>query len=200
MSVKRMKREKYPNEIIVQMRNFYRSLSEKDRRRYAAVEAVKFGYGGITYICEVLECDQSIVSRGIKELKEELPEKESNIRLSGGGRKSVLAVTKGLDEAFLAVLKEHTAGSPTDETVKWTNLSRGEIAVRLKERGFNFSVTVVDQLLEKHNFRPRKAFKVESCKQTIENRDEQFKNIESLKEQYHKEGNPVMSMDVKKKK
>ncbi|MGD9733295.1 MAG: hypothetical protein AB7U45_14045 [Desulfamplus sp.] len=81
-----MKREKYPNEIIVQMRNFYRSLSEKDRRRYAAVEAVKFGYGGITYICELLGCDQSIVSRGIKELKEELPEKESSIRRSGAGQ------------------------------------------------------------------------------------------------------------------
>ncbi len=194
-----MKKEKYPNAIIVQMRNFYSSLSEKDRRRYAAVEAIKFGYGGITYICKILDCDQGIVSRGIKELKEELPAKESNIRLSGGGRKSVLAVTEGLDKAFLEVLKEHTAGSPTDETVKWTNLSRGEIANRLKDHGFDFSVTVIDQLLEKHDFRPRKAFKVESCKQNIENRDEQFKNIESLKEQYHKEGNPVMSMDVKKK-
>ena len=109
-----MKKEKYPNEIIVQMRNFYSSLSEKDRRRYAAVEAIKFGYGGITYICKILDCDQGIVSRGIKELKEELPAKESNIRLSGGGRKSVLAVTEGLDKAFLEVLKEHTVGSPTD--------------------------------------------------------------------------------------
>ncbi len=72
-----MKREKYSNEIILQMRNFYRSLSEKDRRRYAAVESIKFGYGGITYICKVLGCDQGIVSRGIKELKEELPEKEA---------------------------------------------------------------------------------------------------------------------------
>ena len=194
-----MTKEKYPNDIIIQMRNFYKSLSEKDRRRYAAVEAIKFGYGGISYICKVLECDQGIVSRGIKELKEELPEKEINIRRSGGGRKSVLEVTEGLDEAFLEVLKDNTAGSPIDETVKWTNLSRAAIADRLKERGFNFSVTVVDQLLEKHKFRSRKAFKVESCKHGIGNRDEQFKNIESLKAQYQEQGNPVMSMDVKKK-
>ena len=86
-----------------------------------------------------------------------------------------------------------------DEAIKWTNLKRGEISEKLKEHGFSVSVTVVDQLLEKHNFRSRKAFKVEAGKKSIPNRDEQFKNIERLKEEYRAQGNPVMSMDVKKK-
>jgi hypothetical protein len=60
-------------------------------------------------------------------------------------------------------------------------------------------VTVVDQLLEKHDFRPRQAFKSEAGKQNIPHRDEQFRNIERLKEEYQAQGNPVMSMDVKKK-
>ena len=49
-----MKIKAYSPETEARMRNFYGSLSEKDRRRYAAVEAAKLGYGGITYICGVL--------------------------------------------------------------------------------------------------------------------------------------------------
>ena len=195
--MKRMKA--YSPETEAQMRNFYGSLSEKDRRRYAAVEAAKLGYGGITYICGVLQCNIDRVRRGIDELKQPLPEKEERIRRPGGGRKSVLSTAIGLDEAFLAVLKDHTAGSPVDGSVKWTNLKRGEIAERLKKHGFTVSVTVVDQLLEKHNFRPRQAFKAEAGKKNIPDRDEQFENIERLKEEYRAKGNPVMSMDVKKK-
>lgn len=194
-----MKIQAVSNEIEAHMRNFYRSLSEKDRRRYAAVEATKLGYGGITYICSVLQCNAGTVTRGVQDLQESLPEKEPGIRQPGGGRKSVLATTDGLDEAFLTILRDHTAGSPMDETVSFPNLSRGEIAEKLREQGVPISVTVVDQLLSTHDYRPRQAFKVEAGKKNIPNRDEQFNNIERLKEEYHANGNPVMSMDVKKK-
>ncbi len=76
----------------------------------------------------------------------------------------MLSTATGIDEAFLVILENHTAGSPMDETIKWTNLSRPAIAEKLKEQGFSVSVTVVDQLLKKHNFRPRQAFKVEAGK------------------------------------
>ena len=111
-----------------------------------------------------------------------------------------MATTEGLDHAFLEALKNHTAGSPMDETIKWTNLSRPAITEKLKEQGFSVSVTVVDQLLKKHHFRPRQAFKTEAGKKNIPYRDEQFKNIERLKQEYHTLGNPVLSMDVKKKR
>jgi len=194
-----MRIQAYTPEVEAQMCNFYNSLSEKDRRRYAAIEALKLEYGGITYICRILQCDPGTISHGIKELNDPLPEKEQNIRKPGGGRKSTLSVMDGLDNAFLEVLRNHTAGSPMDDTIKWTNLNRGEIADKLTEQGFPVSVTVVDQLLEKHHFRSRQAFKSEAGKQNIPHRDEQFKNIERLKEEYHAQGNPVMSMDVKKK-
>lgn len=48
----------YSAEIEVQMQCYYQSLSEKDRRRYAGIEAVKLGHGGIAYISRVLGCDQ----------------------------------------------------------------------------------------------------------------------------------------------
>jgi len=194
-----MKIEPYSPEVEAQMRNFYQSLSEKDRRRYAAIEAKKLGYGGVSYICRVLQCNDRTITRGMRELETTLPENEKRIRLQGGGRKATLATTPEIDEAFQHILEEHTAGSPMDETVKWTNLTREEIAAHLQTEGFSVSVTVVDQLLDKHNYRRRQAFKTETGKQ-IPQRDEQFQNIATLKQQYHEEGNPVMSMDVKKKK
>ena len=181
------------------MLNFYRSLSEKDRRRYAAVEVSKSGRGGVAYIRQVLQCDDRTISRGRQELMTGLSNQSERIRQSGGGRKSVLAEMKGLDEAFLAVIANHTAGSPMDETIKWTNLSRPAIAEQLKVQGFPVSVTVVDQLLAKHYFRSRQAFKAEAGKQHIPHRDEQFKKIDSLKKDYKDAGNPVLSMDVKKR-
>ncbi len=194
-----MKINPYSPEIEATMRDFYQSLSEKDRRRYAAIEAKKLGYGGISYICRVLQCNDRTIARGMDEL-EKLPAKaEKRIRLFGGGRKTVIAQQSGLDAAFLHVLENHTAGSPMDETLKWTNLTREDIATRLQEEGFAVSVTVVDQLLVKHNFRRRQAFKAEAGQQVAQ-RDEQFQNIASLKQQYHEHGNPVMSMDVKKKR
>lgn len=191
--------KKYPKAIEEQMQNFYNSLREKDRRRYAAIEATKLGRGGISYICETLKCDYSAVSRGQKEIKSKIDKNEIKQRKEGGGRKSILSTREGIDEAFLEIIEDSTAGSPMDETIKWTNLSREEISKRLADKGFKVSVDVVRQLLEKHNFRKLKAFKTVSGKENIENRDEQFKNIEKLKEEYQKEGNPVLSMDVKKK-
>ena len=194
-----MKIKAYSPEIEAQMLNFYNSLSEKDRRRYAAIEATKLGYGGAIYIRQVLQCADRTITRGQQELKTGLSNQEQRVRQPGAGRKFVLATTEGLDDAFLNVLKNHTAGSPMDETIKWTNLSRPAIAEKLEEKGFKVSVTVVDQLLEKHHFRPRQAFKTEAGKKNIPQRDEQFKNIERLKQEYTAQGNPVLSMDVKKK-
>lgn len=194
-----MKIKPYPLEIEVQMHNFYQSLSEKDRRRYAAIEAKKLGYGGSSYICRVLHCNDRTIMRGMRELEKQLPENEKRIRVPGGGRKSILATMPEIDAVFQRVLEEYTAGSPINETIKWTNLTREEIATYLQEEGFSVSVTVIDQLLEKHNYRRRQAFKTETSKQ-IPQRDEQFQNIATLKQQYHEQSNPVMSMDVKKKR
>jgi hypothetical protein len=194
-----MKIQTYSQEVERQMLNFYNSLSEKDRRRYAAIEATKLEYGGDSYICRILHCDSRTITRGQKELLTDLSNEEPRIRKVGAGRKFVLEEMKGLDDAFLEVIKNNTAGSPMDESIKWTNLSRLKIAKKLKKEGFTVSVTVVDQLLKKHHFRPRQAFKSEAGKKNIPQRDEQFKNIDRLKETYTNAGNPVLSMDVKKK-
>jgi len=135
---------------------------------------------------------------GLAELEDETALESDRIRQVGGGRKSAFETIEGLDEAFLRVLKRHTAGSPMDEMLKWTNLKRHEIAALLKQEGIDVSVTVVDQLLEKHNFRKRKAVKTLATGAS-EQRNEQFEMIEQLQQRYQAAGNPVMSMDTKKK-
>lgn len=187
----------YLPEVEQQMQRFYQSLSEKDRRRYAAVEVLKLGRGGLSYVCQLLGCDDEAIQLGKRELADQNQLKQSRIRRFGGGRKSAFATIAGLDDAFLRVIAQHTAGSPMNETIKWTNLTRQEIASLLEREGITISVSVVDQLLDKHNYRKRKAQKRLATGAHPE-RNEQFENIEQIKARYETAGNPVLSMDTKK--
>ena len=60
----------YTPEIERKMKKLFDSLSEDDRRRYAAVEASKLGHGGIDYIAKLLQCDPKTIRRGLAELEE----------------------------------------------------------------------------------------------------------------------------------
>jgi hypothetical protein len=188
----------YSPEIETQMQKFYQSLSEKDSRRYAAIEALKLGYGGISYLSKLLGCNYRTITFGMEELTDEEAMSLDSIRRSGGGRKSAFETIEGLDEVFLKVIAQHTAGSPMDEGVKWTYLTRHQIAELMQHNGIEVSVTVVDQLLEKNNFRKRKAVKTKATGESA-HRNEQFENIERLVEKYQVAGYPVISMDTKKR-
>ena len=100
----------YPVPIEAQMQRDYRSLSEKERRRYAAIEAVKLGYGGQAYIRRLFGCHHETLALGKAELEDETALERERIRQVGGGRKSAFETIAGLDEAFLRVLERHTAG------------------------------------------------------------------------------------------
>ena len=124
----------YTEEHEQEMTSLYESLSEKDRRRYAAVEAKKLGHGGINYICALFGCDDKTVRKGMLELQDEDSLKQASVRKPGGGRKKLIEAMSAIDQSFLDVLSEHTAGEPMDEKVKWTSLSRSEIAKALKKK------------------------------------------------------------------
>jgi len=82
--------------------------------------------------------------------------------------------------------------------VKWTDLTQGQIADRLAEAGTAVSTTVVKQLLRRHRYVKRKARKSKAMGQH-RHRNQQFENIARLKREYLAAGNPVVSMDTKKK-
>ena len=108
----------YPAEVEHQMQRFYTSLSEKDRRRYAAVEALKLGWGGKTYISQLLGCDDEAMQLGRQELNDDEALASKRIRQPGGGRKRSIETLEGLDAAFVESLESHTAGSPMDAAIR----------------------------------------------------------------------------------
>lgn len=61
--------EPYSNDVEKSMLNFYLSLSEKDRRHYAAVEAKKLGHGGVEYIADLLGCSRQTIYSGLEEVE-----------------------------------------------------------------------------------------------------------------------------------
>lgn len=200
----------YSPELEDSMRCFYNSLNEKERRLYAGIEALKFGHGGRAYIAGVLGCSRNTVSKGAYEVsglsKRTVDEmirdgKKPCVRKSGGGRKSYQEKYGAeLDDKFLEVLRHHTAGDPMDETVRWTNLTPAQIVNALREEhNLLVSKSVVRKLLKKHDYRRRKAQKKTTMKSEIKNRNEQFENIARLKAEYEAAGNPIISMDTKKK-
>ena len=149
----------YSLEVETQMQEMYYRLSEKNRRLYAGVEALKLPYGGISYISRLFGCACDTVLQGIKELNEDEILPQNRNRKAGGGRTPVLEKGSGIDEIFLFILKDHTAGDPMDEKIKWTDLTCAEISVFLSKEGFKGSRNIVRKLLKKHGYVKRKALK-----------------------------------------
>jgi hypothetical protein len=80
--------QRYEPKVEQRMQAFFQTLSEKDRRRYASLEAARLGRGGIEYIAGVLGCSTRTIERGMEEL-EQLPQDPAagRVRRPGGGRK-----------------------------------------------------------------------------------------------------------------
>jgi len=74
-----------PYDVVIErtMKRFFDSLSEKDRRRYAAVEAAKLGHGGVEYVAQVLGCDPKTIQRGREELTQAEVPAAGRIRKKG---------------------------------------------------------------------------------------------------------------------
>jgi hypothetical protein len=76
--------ERYSEEIERRMKTLYESLNEKDRRRYAAIEAHKLGHGGQSYIVRLLGCDYKTLQRGLHDLDDPSDLPPGRIRKKGG--------------------------------------------------------------------------------------------------------------------
>lgn len=91
--------EGYNAKIEGKMKKLYNNLSEKDKRHYAAIEAMKLGHGGIQYIERLFGVSRETIRIGIKELDDVLlPDR---IRQKGGGRPPLKKTYPNVDEAFL---------------------------------------------------------------------------------------------------
>jgi hypothetical protein len=187
----------YSKLIEKQMKSLFDSLSERDRRMYAAVEANKLERGGIKYISDLLGCSTLTIAQGKKDLLHGSIE-AGRIRKPGGGRKTAQEKYPELDDIFLQVLKEHTAGDPMDDKAQWTDLTNKEIRLRIAKEGIEINRNIVKKLLTHHGYRKCRMVKSTAIGRS-ENRNEQFENIKKLKKKYTQSGQPVISMDTKKK-
>jgi DDE family transposase len=98
----------------------------------------------------------------------------------------------------VSVIDTYTAGDPMHEGVQWTNLRRPEIAARLSEEGFPVSVTVVDRLLEEFQMGYRTPQKIRTMTDHPD-RNKQFEHIDELKRIWLESGEPILSMDTKRR-
>jgi uncharacterized protein YjaZ len=92
--------DRYSHEIELKMKLFYNNLSEKDKRHYSAIEALKLKHGAFKYISDLLGCSRQTLSKGIKELESELLPQDKS-RGKGGGRKRVEIKNPNIDAIFL---------------------------------------------------------------------------------------------------
>jgi hypothetical protein len=192
------------------MRVLFRSLPEDHRRRYAATEALKIGYGGVCYIARTLGISRRTIYTGIKELEAmraddpQHPKRPSGgakrIRRPGGGRPKKREQTPGLEATVEDILEAHSAGSPTDPRVRWTDLKPTRLAAELTARGFALCPNTAADLLAEAGFRRRSLAKELPCG-PIEaaERDAQFNHIAAVRRAAHARGIPVFSVDTKKK-
>lgn len=192
------------------MRRYCRSLPEDHRRRYAAVEALKIGFGGIAYVARVVGMSRRTIYAGIRELdamgnddpgQPQRPSGDAKrIRRRGGGRPKVTQRHTELERTVADLLEGHSAGSPTDETVRWTDLKPLQLAHALLERGYEVSRNTAAQLLERAGYR-RRSLRKELITGTVDpcERDEQFRYINVLRRLARRRGIPVLCVDTKKK-
>jgi len=189
----------YRPEIEQLLRQYYQSLSEKDRRRFAALEAVKLGHGGTRYIAKVLGCDPQTVKEGRRELKQ-LPDDPagSRVRKPGGGRKKTEVKHADLPHQVQDMIKDHTAGDPMRQDVVWTDLTPQEISKSLQERSVCAGPRIVRRILDGLGLARRQMLKVLPGGDSPHRR-EQFRHLAHLLQEFLAAGNPVLSIDTKKK-
>ncbi len=92
--------EKYQATIEKKMKLFYDNLSEKDKRHYAAIEALKLSHGGHKYISSLFKCSRQTLTRGLKDFEKNLLANGKS-RCIGGGRKSYEKQIPELEKVFL---------------------------------------------------------------------------------------------------
>ena len=190
----------YQDDIEKSMRDVYNSFSEKDRRRYAASEAMKLGRGGIAYVAALLECSRDSIAHGLREIREGLDEPgPDRIRRLGAGRPRIEQQQTNAATQVKETIQHRTAGDPMRDDVTWTDLSPTEISRLLYERfAADIRPRIVRRILRGLGFGRRKIAK-SLCGKDSPDRDRQFRRIAEFLEEFEASGNPIISMDTKKK-
>jgi hypothetical protein len=171
-------------------------LDERQRRLLAGAEARSLGHGGIRVVSRAAGMREGTVSDGVEEL-ESGADPLGRIRRPGGGRKSLAETDPGLLPALLALVEPLERGDPMS-VLRWTTRSTRDLARELTADGHRVGADTVGELLH------REGFSLQGNAKTVEgaqspDRDAQFRYIFDLAGAFGAAGQPVVSVDTKKK-
>ena len=144
-----------------------------------------------------LEIDPKTVAKGIKELISGSVIAKGKIRNEGGGRKSLKELYPNLDKILEDLVSDHIAGDPMTNR-RWVRKSLSFFKEEIKLQSVKISVSSIRKYFKKLNISRKESIKSIST-QHYNDRDLQFKQINRIKKGFLKSGNPVISVDTKKK-
>ncbi len=174
------------------------TLDERGRRAVAASEALAIGWGGISAVARATGLSRKVIQLGIKELSGTVAVAASGrVRRSGGGRKTTVAKDPDVRAALERLVEPTTRGDPASP-LRWTSKSLRRLAAALRAQGHQVSYQWVADTL--HAAR----YSLQGNRKTREgddhpDRDAQFAHINQAAEDYLAAGDPVISVDAKKK-
>lgn len=179
-------------------------LNESQLRKYLASEAISLGRGGIKEVSAISGVHRNTISAGIKELENPNypnPEKVTNttrIRIEGGGRKPITVSQPGILEELDRLVDPASYGNP-ENPLRWTTKSTRHLAGELQKLGYKIQRDKVGDLLRELGFSLQQNQKMKQVGKQSPDRDGQFRHINSTALEYLNVGNPVISIDCKKK-
>lgn len=171
-------------------------LDERQRRIMAAVEARALGRGGVSAVAKATGMSRSTVTSAVKELGEGLVVTD-RVRRPGGGAKSITEQDPGLLPALAALVDPATRGDP-ESALLWTTKSTRKLAAELGAQGHPVSHETVAHLLRDLGFSLQANAKTREGS-TQPDRDAQFTYLNSQVADHQASGDPVISVDCKKK-
>lgn len=176
-------------------------LDERSRRQWAAAESVGYGRGGIQAVSQATGLAPNTIRKGRAELaarrqspRAPLP---TRLRRSGGGRKRKTVSDPALSAALEALVDPATRGDP-QSPLKWTCKSTATLARELTKQGHPVSARTVGRLLRAAGYSLQGNRKTKEGGQHPD-RNAQFEHINATVKQFQQRGQPVISVDTKKK-
>jgi len=174
-------------------------LNERERRLWAAAEAIAIGRRGVGIVVNATQISNPTVRKGIAELKKDNHEMTTSkrIRKAGGGRKPTTETYPNIKNDLLELLESATRGDPMSP-LRWSAKSTRNLAGELKKKGYTISHVVVAKLLKEMGY------SLQANKKTREgsknpDRNAQFEYINNKAIEFLNDKNPVISVDTKKK-
>jgi len=171
-------------------------LNEKQRRVLAASEARAYGRGGIQKVSLLTRMSRDTIYAGIKDLDSK--NYDDRIRKPGGGRKTLSEAQPKLQDALNALIEPTTRGDP-ESPLRWICKSTRNIASALQEKGYKVERQSVANILSELGYSLQANNKTSEGKKDHPDRDEQFHYINDKAKMMIKKGQPVISVDTKKK-